>query len=336
METLNTEIRKKILEFLSTTKIGASACEIAKAIGHNRVTVTKYLEIMRAHKLLAYEGVAQAKLWYITKKTDKPTILIVDDEPHIVELVCLSLIPDKYHLVRSNGGLDALEKVSRESPDLVILDLMMPGVSGHEVCRKLKENALTQAIPIIILSAKGEIDDKLRSLRIGADDYITKPFDPMEIEARVERMIRRTSQDQDLHPLSKLPGRKAIEDRVRRLLIQRTPFTLHSITLNNFAAYGKRYGYSRADHVLTLMSRIFADALSHDADTFVGHTIKDHFVIITNSSGFLERVKKSFSSLQPYLSTDRRADLSLDVKSMSSADVNDRSAEAMLVSVGVH
>jgi two-component system, OmpR family, alkaline phosphatase synthesis response regulator PhoP len=338
METLNTEIRNKILEFLKTTKIGASSSEISKAIGHNRVTVSKYLEIMRAHKLLGYEGVAQAKLWYITKKSDRPTILIVDDEPHIVELVCLSLIPDKYHLIKAYSGLDALDKVSKESPDLIVLDLMMPGTSGHDVCRKVKENALTQHIPIIILSAKGEIDDKLKGLRIGADDYITKPFDPMELEARVERLIRRTSQDQDLHPLSKLPGKKAIHDHLRRLLLSHAVFTVHNVTINNFSRYCTRYGYTRADHVLTLMSRIFTDAMNHDGDTYVGHTVKDHFVIITRGGAFLPKVTDSFARMQPYLSTDRKSDLTLDIKTLTSTEIQKSaiSPDNVMAALGVH
>jgi len=116
MENLNTEIKTKILDFLKTTRIGASSSEIAKQIGHNRITVTKYLEILKAHKVLGFEEIAQAKLWRINEKRDKPTVLIVDDEPNVVDLVALSLIAGQYNIVKAYSGLDGLDRVESETP----------------------------------------------------------------------------------------------------------------------------------------------------------------------------------------------------------------------------
>ena len=140
MDNLNKEIKNKILEILKVSKIGASASQISKKIGHNRVTVSKYLEVMKAHEIIDYEGIAQAKLWYIKKDNSKPTLLIVDDEKHIVELVALSLVPEKFRIIKAYTGLDALDLVYKENPDLIVLDLMMPGINGFEVCKKIKEN----------------------------------------------------------------------------------------------------------------------------------------------------------------------------------------------------
>ncbi len=103
MDSLNTEIKEKILNFLKTKKIGASAFEISKKIYHNRVTVTRYLQLMGAYGILEHEDIAQAKLWRI-KKQDKKKILVVDDEPHIVSLVKLSLTPNKYDIIEAFSG----------------------------------------------------------------------------------------------------------------------------------------------------------------------------------------------------------------------------------------
>ncbi len=89
-------------------------------------------------------------------------------------------------------GAEALEKVSNETPDLILLDLMLPKLNGYEVCMKLKENPATRHIPVIMLSAKGEIKDKVLGIEIGADDYVTKPFDLLELKARIRALLRRT------------------------------------------------------------------------------------------------------------------------------------------------
>jgi len=294
-----------------------------KKIGHNRVTVSKYLEIMKAHKLIDFEEVAQAKLWTINTKGDKPTILIVDDEPHIVELVSLSLIPEKYNILKAFSGLDALDKVYTRTPDVIILDLMMPGINGYEICQKLKENAITQHIPIIILSAKGEIEDKLRGLKIGADDYITKPFDPMELEARVEAVVRRASQDMDTHPLTKLPGKEGIRENLKKKIINKGNFFVSNIKIQNLEHFNKKFGFRKGEHALTLLSRVFCDSLADYNNYFIGHTLKDNFVLITKDDKIIDKINKSFDRISPYLyqDPDVKDRIKLNIKSINSGEI---------------
>jgi len=116
---------------------------------------------------------------------DRRNILIVDDEPHIVNLVKLSLDRNKYNVSGAYSAREALRLVESGVPDVIIVDIMMPGVNGYELCQALRENAGTKHVPIIILSAKGQMNDKLHAIDVGADDYITKPFDPMELERRI-------------------------------------------------------------------------------------------------------------------------------------------------------
>lgn len=113
-------------------------------------------------------------------------VLIVDDEPHIVNLVKLSLDQSKYTVSGAYSAREALRIVEQSIPDVILVDIMMPGVNGYELCQALRENMRTKHTPIIILSAKGQMNDKLHAIDVGADDYITKPFDPMELERRIK------------------------------------------------------------------------------------------------------------------------------------------------------
>jgi len=115
-------------------------------------------------------------------------ILVVDDEPAIVELAQLYLHKDGYDTITAADGIEALVQVKQARPDLVILDLMLPGLDGWEVCRRLRAET---SIPIIMLTARSEDVDKIVGLELGADDYITKPFNPRELTARVKAILRR-------------------------------------------------------------------------------------------------------------------------------------------------
>jgi phosphate regulon transcriptional regulator PhoB len=121
-------------------------------------------------------------------------ILVVDDEPDLVELVSYNLKKEGFKVTTSPDGEDALEKVRKSAFDLVILDLMLPGIQGVELCRMIRGNPRTEAVPIIMLTAKGDVSDKIRGLETGADDYMTKPFSPKELIARVRALLRRTSE----------------------------------------------------------------------------------------------------------------------------------------------
>jgi two-component system alkaline phosphatase synthesis response regulator PhoP len=119
----------------------------------------------------------------------KETILVVDDEPHIIELATLYLENEGYRVVSAADGAQALEKIKTEPPALVVLDLMLPGVNGWEVCRQVRARS---KLPIIMLTARSDDVDKIVGLELGADDYVTKPFNPRELVARVKAVLRRT------------------------------------------------------------------------------------------------------------------------------------------------
>lgn len=116
------------------------------------------------------------------------TILVVDDEPRYVRLMEANLVPEKYEVLKAFGGQEALDIVSEENPDLILLDVMMPGLDGFAVCERIREFS---TIPIIMVTAKGEEQARVRGLDLGADDYIVKPFSATELLARVRAVLRR-------------------------------------------------------------------------------------------------------------------------------------------------
>lgn len=120
-------------------------------------------------------------------------ILIVDDELDTLLPLKRALEMDDFNVIEAQDGVEALEKVRAEIPDLVLLDLMLPRINGFEVCQRLKQDEATNSIPIIMLTAKGETSDKIEGMEIGADDYVTKPFNLDELKARIKAVLRRTA-----------------------------------------------------------------------------------------------------------------------------------------------
>lgn len=147
----------------------------------------------------------------------KETILVVEDEEDIRELLQYKMAQEGYHVLLASTGEDGLELARNDQPDLIALDLMLPGIDGLEVCKTLKNDALCKNIPIIMLTAKGEEADIVTGLELGADDYITKPFSPRVVLARMKAVLRRKSKEAladnatiHIHELTIHPGRHQV------------------------------------------------------------------------------------------------------------------------------
>jgi diguanylate cyclase (GGDEF)-like protein len=167
----------------------------------------------------------------------------------------------------------------------VLLDLMMPHMDGYEVAKRIRnhQNPTIANVPIIILTAKGETEDKLRGFEAGADDYITKPFGPQELLARVRAKIRRVEVDSSLSPLTRLPGNLAIEAELRRRIDANEPFAVIYLDLDNFKAFNDVYGFTHGDEAIQLLARATVDAVRRRGTTndFVGHIGGDDFIVVT-------------------------------------------------------
>jgi two-component system KDP operon response regulator KdpE len=145
----------------------------------------------------------------------KPIVLVVDDEPQILRVIRASLPLRGYEVITASSGEEALNQISKQAPDLIILDLVMPEMSGLDVCRRVREFS---AVPIIVLSAKGSQSDKVTALDLGADDYVTKPFGMDELLARVRAVLRRLSISESENPVLTV-GDVTVDTDERRVVV---------------------------------------------------------------------------------------------------------------------
>jgi diguanylate cyclase (GGDEF)-like protein len=210
------------------------------------------------------------------------TILVVDDDPDIARFVEVNLRSAGYDVSVASDGEEALEKAGTLRPDLVLLDVMMPRIDGFEVAQRLRRNPQTSNTSIIMLTAKALSTDKVLGLTAGADDYIIKPFDPIELLARVKGTLRRAKEMRNLSPLTGLPGNIRIQEEIERMVREDRPFAVLYCDLDNFKAYNDQKGFVRGDRLIQATARIIQDAVVEFAGSegFVGHVGGDDFVAV--------------------------------------------------------
>ena len=213
-------------------------------------------------------------------------VLVADDDEDIVRFVEVNLRLDGFRVATASDGQEALEAAYELMPDLILLDVMMPEVDGFEVCQRLRSDARTRHISIIMLTAKSLSADKVVGLTAGADDYMIKPFDPIELIARVKSALRRSREMRDANPLTQLPGNVQVQEEVARRVASGVPFALMYVDLDNFKAFNDHYGFLRGDEAIKLLARCAAQTMErHDRDdAFLGHIGGDDFVLITQPS----------------------------------------------------
>jgi diguanylate cyclase (GGDEF)-like protein len=210
------------------------------------------------------------------------TILVVDDDADIARFVEVNLRSAGYEVSVATDGEEALERAAALRPDLVLLDVMMPRIDGFEVAQRLRRNPQTANASIIMLTAKALSTDKVLGLTAGADDYIIKPFDPIELLARVKGTLRRAKEMRNLSPLTGLPGNIRIQEEIERGVRDKRPFAVLYSDLDNFKAYNDQKGFVRGDRLIQATARIIQDAVVEFAGSegFVGHVGGDDFVAV--------------------------------------------------------
>jgi|SRR3989339_173175 len=212
-------------------------------------------------------------------KAKPPKILIIDDDSSVVELLKINLESSGYQVNYIYDGKTALEIIEKEKYDLIILDIMLPEVNGYRICQYLRRKRTNFFTPIIILSAKDKLFDKMKGLRLGADDYISKPFDVQELVIKVDAILKRTMHILSANPLTYLPGNASIVQEVNSRLNNDEKFAFAYIDINNFKAYNDRYGFNKGDRVI----KYVADSLRRivRCNEFIGHIGGDDFVLIS-------------------------------------------------------
>lgn len=211
---------------------------------------------------------------------ERKKILVIDDDEVARTLISEILRTEKrYKVILGENGDDGIRQAVRELPDLILLDIMMPKTDGYEVCKILRENIATRYIPIIILSAKGGIDNQVHGFKLGADDFVTKPFNHSELVARIEALIRRHELSLDANPLTRLPGNISIERELVKRLAEQGQFAVGYADIDNFKAFNDEYGFAMGDRVIFETGRIISHTITQT--DFIGHIGGDDFVFIT-------------------------------------------------------
>lgn len=212
----------------------------------------------------------------------KARLLIVEDDFDIQNMLRIYFTGQDYEVDTAGRGSEALEKTRQNLPHLIVLDIMLPDIDGFEVCRILRTNTRTSHVPIIFLTQKDERSDKLQGLELGADDYITKPFDIEELKLRVQRAIQRAEQQSLTDPRSGLPSGRLIEEQLRRI-IRQEDWALMDIRINHYEPFKEVYGFVAGDDVLRFTAMLMGEVVD-DVGTpqdFIGHAGGDNFIIVT-------------------------------------------------------
>ena len=210
-------------------------------------------------------------------------ILVIDDSRFFLEQIKDILTDAGYQVLLASNGEEGLALVRKEKPDMVILDIVMPGMDGFAVCGILRASESNNLMPIIMLTAENDTEKKLYGLELGADDYITKPFDSREIISRIRNTLRRIERNRAASPLTGLCGNIEIQREIISRIEKNDPYAIVYADLNEFKAYNDVYGFGRGDLMIKLTADIISDQVNlfGTKDDFIGHIGGDDFIFVT-------------------------------------------------------
>ncbi len=212
----------------------------------------------------------------------KGRILVVEDDLDISNMLRIYFTSQGFEVTVAGRGMEALEQTRKQLPSVIVLDIMLPDIDGYEVCTKLRSALRTSHVPIIFLTQKDERSDRIAGLELGADDYITKPFDIEELRLRVQNAMRRAERESLTNPTTGLPSGKLIEEQLRGLM-RRKGWGLLYIGLTDLDAFTDVYGFVAGDEVLRFTALLMGetDDKVGGPDDFIGHVGGDDFIMIT-------------------------------------------------------
>jgi len=265
----------------------------------------------------------------------KARLLVVEDDADIANMLKLYFSGLGYQVDIAPRGSIALEKTRQVMPHLVILDIVLPDIDGYEVCRRFRTYTRTSHIPVIFLTQKDERSDRLQGLELGADDYVTKPFDIDELRLRVQNALARSERESLSDPQTGLPAGRLIEDQLRRIIRQQG-WALMDIRLNYFDAFRSVYGFVAANDVLRFSAILLGEVIDElgGPSDFLGHAGSGNFIAITTQDrcqAVKARLKARFTDeiLSHYSFLDRQKGVIL------AADESGRMVETPLMTLSV-
>ncbi len=230
----------------------------------------------------------------------KARLLVVEDDVDIANMLKIYFSGMDFDVDVAHRGSDALEKTKHVLPHLIVLDIMLPDIDGYEVCRNLRTSTRTSHIPVIFLTQKDERSDRLQGLELGADDYITKPFDIEELKLRVQGAIRRSERESLTDPRSGLPAGRLIEEQLRRI-IREKDWALLDMRVNHLEPFKDVYGFVAGDDVMRFTAMLVTEVVDElgTHDDFIGHAGSDNFIVITSTESapaIKQRIKDRFAA----------------------------------------
>ena len=211
----------------------------------------------------------------------RPRVLVADDDPSTRALIDLALQEAGYDCVLAADGKAALEQARGTRPDLVVLDVAMPFLSGDDVQRELRRDRRTRYIPVVFVTAKRTTAEMTARFRNGADDFVAKPFDVDELVARIASALRRAAELRALNPLSGLPGNLSIAHEIDARLADGSEVACLYVDVDHFKDFNDRHGFARGDRVIAHLAELLSQAVGEiSEDTFIGHIGGDDFVVL--------------------------------------------------------
>jgi CheY-like chemotaxis protein len=231
----------------------------------------------------------------------KGRILVVEDDADISKMLKIYFDSQGYEVLVAMRGNDALEICRTKLPNVVVLDIQLPDIDGYEICRILRSNTRTSYVPIIFLTQKDERSDKIAGLELGADDYITKPFDIEELKLRVEGAIRRSQREALTHPVTNLPAGKLIEEQLKKVKDATEPWTFLYFGIRHIHAFKEIAGPIQVNEVLMFLADIMREVVEENGtlNDFIGQASDNDFIVITSpekASAICPTVSKRFDS----------------------------------------
>jgi PleD family two-component response regulator len=234
-------------------------------------------------------------------------ILIVEDDPDTAEMLRAYFSEQGYQVLSAAWGNDAIKLCQDVVPDLIIQDIRLPDMDGYQVVRELHKNLRTSRVPIIFLTEKRGRNDRISGLKLGAVDYITKPFDMQELRLRVQNVLRRASYTSLVSPVTSLPGKKVVMERLEDLLGESQWAAIY-ISLKDIDSFSEVYGFVAGDDVLRAVGLIINSVMDESGGMgdFVGHVDKATFLLITREDSvqdvldkLTERLSRAFDYFYP-------------------------------------
>lgn len=242
---------------------------------------------------------------------NKKEILIIDDS-ELVIMTLIKLLTPKYKTFFSKKAHEGIEIATKKQPDLILLDILLPELNGYEICRRLKSNPLTTNIPIIFVTAVSQATDLANAFEVGGADYITKPFVPIILEARISNQLKLSESVSELkrlykmaldaNPITGLPGNNSIKRRVEEAIHFKENVFVFYADLDNFKSFNDKYGFAHGDKVIFFTAKLFSKIANKVGciEPFIGHIGGDDFVLVIEESKgitFVENYIKTFDEM---------------------------------------